>query len=79
MPKTKKIVSGYMAVADTRDNQTGRFTSPNKEPLGGSHGVRLPLSLDEWVTTEAKRRGCSKNELIREAVKFFRFNQESIA
>ncbi|NET30059.1 CopG family transcriptional regulator [Okeania sp. SIO1I7] len=74
MAKNTKNI-GYETVAKTRNN--GKFASPNHTPLAGTLGVRLPVDLDEWVVVEAKRRGCTKNELIREAVRFFSQHQAS--
>ncbi|GGA57116.1 hypothetical protein CYANOKiyG1_78120 [Okeania sp. KiyG1] len=71
--KTKNI--GYETVAKTRNN--GKFASPNHKPLAGTLGVRLPVDLNEWVVEEAKRRGCTKNELIREAVRLMSQQQVS--
>jgi hypothetical protein len=43
----------------------GQFTSPNDEPLGKPIGVRLPASLETWITEEAQKQGIDKGNLIR--------------
>jgi hypothetical protein len=43
----------------------GKFTSPNEEPLGKPIGVRLPASLEAWITEEAEKQGIDKGNLIR--------------
>lgn len=47
----------------------GLFASPYSEPMGKSLGVRFPLSLDNWLVKEAERKGCTKTDLVREAVR----------
>ncbi len=48
---------------------SGKFTSPNLEPLGKSMGLRLPQSLESWITEEAEKQGINKAELIRRLLK----------
>ena len=48
---------------------SGKFTSPNSEPLGKSMGLRLPQSLESWITEEAKKQGLNKAELIRQLLR----------
>lgn len=43
----------------------GQFTSPNNEPLGKPIGVRLPASLEAWISEEAEKQGINKGNLIR--------------
>ncbi|VEP18058.1 hypothetical protein H1P_680026 [Hyella patelloides LEGE 07179] len=43
----------------------GQFTSPNDEPLGKPIGVRLPPSLEAWISEEAEKQGINKGNLIR--------------
>ena len=49
--------------------RSGKFTSPNSEPLGKSMGLRLPESLELWITKEAEKQGIHKTELIRQLLK----------
>ena len=55
---------GFEQVSRSPRNQ-GKFTSPNKEPLGKPIGVRLPSSLEAWINEEAKKQGVNKGNLIR--------------
>ncbi len=71
----KQTNKGYEKVADTRND--GKFASPNDIPLAESRGLRLPVDLHEWVESEAQKRGCSRNDLIREAVRFFKAHLEA--
>ena len=43
----------------------GKFTSPNDEPLGKPIGIRLPESLENWISEEAKKQGTNKGNFIR--------------
>lgn len=49
--------------------RSGKFTSPNSEPLGKSMGLRLPESLESWITQEAEKQGIPKAELIRKLLR----------
>ena len=55
---------GFERVSESPRNK-GQFTSPNNEPLGKPIGVRLPASLEAWITEEAKKQGINKGNLIR--------------
>ncbi len=60
MPANK----GFEQVSKSPRNK-GQFTSPNNEPLGKPIGVRLPLSLEAWISQEAEKQGINKGNLIR--------------
>ena len=49
--------------------RNGKFTSPSSEPLGKSMGLRLPKSLELWITQEAEKQGLHKAELIRKLLR----------
>ncbi|MGK7895603.1 MAG: hypothetical protein AB4372_18810 [Xenococcus sp. (in: cyanobacteria)] len=55
---------GFERVSKAPRNQ-GKFTSPNDEPLGKPIGVRLPASLENWISEEAKKQGTNKGNFIR--------------
>jgi predicted DNA binding CopG/RHH family protein len=55
---------GFEQVSKSPRNN-GKFTSPNDEPLGKPIGVRLPVSLEEWIAQEAKKEGINKGNFIR--------------
>lgn len=73
MPKTNKSKKSvpYETVMCKADREGGKFVSPYKEPRGPAIAVRLPISLYEWVESEVARRGCSKSEVILEALESF--------
>lgn len=55
---------GFERVSKSPRNK-GQFTSPNDEPLGKPIGVRLPPSLEAWISEEAQKQGINKGNLIR--------------
>ena len=59
MPANK----GFEQVSKSPRNK-GQFTSPNDEPLGEPIGVRLPASLEAWISEEAEKHGINKGNLI---------------
>ncbi len=54
----------------------GRFSSPYAESRGKTVSLTFPVSLDKWLENEAKKQGCTKTNLVREAVQFL-FEQKT--
>lgn len=55
----------------------GRFASPNSEPTAAATlGGKIPQGDYDWFIEEAKRRGITKSQLLKEAVRFYRQHHE---
>ncbi|MGB3512365.1 MAG: hypothetical protein WBA93_24630 [Microcoleaceae cyanobacterium] len=65
-----KSLTGFKLCHSNRD-ENGHFRTPYSEKRGKSRGVRLPPALDEWMTEQVEKRGCSRNDLFVEAVELF--------
>ncbi|MEM7758160.1 MAG: CopG family transcriptional regulator [Cyanobacteria bacterium P01_A01_bin.40] len=72
MPENK----GFDRVSESPRNK-GQFTSPNDEPLGKPIGVRLPASLEAWISEEAEKQGTNKGNLIRHLLAAYRTQQSA--
>ena len=65
---------GFEQVSKSPRNR-GQFTSPNEERLGKPIGVRLPASLEAWITEEARKQGVNKGNLIRKLLAETKFER----
>ena len=62
-----KNLSGYKKCSETRDS-LGRLTTPYPEKRSQARGVRFPPDMDAWLVEQKKKRNCSFNDLMIEAV-----------